>query len=67
MEELIDAITTAPIMAYPKFDEEFILHTDASKLGLGCVLYQRQGGKLRVIGYGSRTLEKSEQNYIFLT
>ena len=31
--------------------------------GLGAVLYQRQNGIIRVIGYGSRTLTPSEQNY----
>ena len=63
LDSLIEAVTTAPIMAYPDFNEEFILHTDASMLGLGCILYQKQEGKMRVIGYGSRTLDKAEANY----
>ena len=63
LESLIDAVTSAPIMAYPDFNKEFILHTDASTLGLGCILYQKQEGKMRVIGYGSRTLNKAESNY----
>lgn len=60
---LIDALTTPPVLAYPDFDLPFILHTDASDRGLGAVLYQRQAGKLRVIGYGSRTLTPTERNY----
>ena len=32
----------------------FVLHTNASTERLGAVLYQRQSGKMRVIGYGSR-------------
>lgn len=41
----------------------FILHTDASKQGLGEVFYQNQGGKMRVIIYGSHTLTPAEQRY----
>lgn len=52
-----------PVLAYSDFSLPFTLHTDASQKGLGAVLYQDQGGKLRVIGYGSRTLTPSEQNY----
>ena len=50
-------------MAYPNFDSPFILNCDASGLGLGAVLYQQQGDKLRVISYASRTLTEAEQNY----
>ncbi len=50
-------------MAYPDFEKPYVLHVDASEEGLGAVLYQRQGGKLRVVGYGSRTLTPAEKNY----
>ena len=50
-------------MAFPDFNIPYILHVDASHKGLGCVLYQRQGDKLRVIGYGSRTLVGAEKKY----
>ena len=63
IEKLIECVTQAPILAYPDFNEEFFLHTDASGLGLGAILYQRQNGKIRVIGYGSRTLKPAETNY----
>lgn len=63
LEQLITLLTNPPVLAYPDFTLPFTLHTDASDQGLGAVLYQRQNGKLRVIGYGSRTLTPSERNY----
>jgi len=63
LENLIDKITSTPVMAYPDFTLPFILTTDASKDGLGAVLYQKQDDITRVIAYGSRALTKAERNY----
>ena len=63
LDRLVEQLISPPIMAYPNFSDPFILHTDASEVGLGAVLYQRQNGSLRVIAYGSRTLSLSEKNY----
>ena len=63
VDELLEKLTTPPILAYPDFEKPFVLHTDASIQGLGCALFQVQDEKLRVIGYGSRTLNKSEAKY----
>ncbi len=63
LEQLVDLLITPPVLAYSDFNLPFTLHTDASDQGLGAVLYQRQNGKLRVIGYGSRTLTPAERNY----
>lgn len=63
LSKFIEMLTSPPILAYPDFDLPFVLHTDASNEGLGAVLYQRQAGKLRVIGFGSRTLTPAERNY----
>ncbi|KAI4882368.1 hypothetical protein NFI96_008891, partial [Prochilodus magdalenae] len=63
LQRIIDMLTSPPVLAYPDFALPFVLHTDASEQGLGAVLYQDQGGKLRVIGYGSRTLTAAERNY----
>ena len=63
MEYLNDCLNKPPIMAYPDFNSPFILHTDASELGLGAVLHQHQNGKPRVIAHGSRTLTPAEKGY----
>ena len=65
-DHLKEMLTTAPILAYPKFglDAEFVLEMDASKIGLGAVLSQQQSdGMLHPIAYGSRSLDPSESNY----
>ena len=61
-----EALTSAPILAYPKFGPEceFVLETDASYVGLGAVLSQSQDdGKLHPIAYASRSLDQHEKNY----
>lgn len=63
VSHIVDMLTSPPILAYPDFNLPFVLHTDASNEGLGAVLYQQQGNKLRVIAYGSRTLTPTEKNY----
>ena len=63
LDQLIDCLISPPVLAYPEFDKPYILHTDASQLGLGAVLYQEQSGVKRVISYASRTLTPSEKNY----
>ena len=40
-----------------------MLHVDASSKGLGCALYQKIDGEIKILGYGSRTLSKTEQKY----
>ena len=62
-EELIESLTSSPVMAYPDFTKPFKLHCDASGIGLGAILYQEQEGKLKTIGYASRSLLPSEKNY----
>lgn len=62
VSKFIEMLTNPPILAYPDFDLPFVLHT-ASNEGLGAVFYQRQAGKLHVIGFGSRTLTPAECSY----
>ena len=60
---IIQKLTSAPILGFADLASPFILHTDASNVGLGACLYQTQNGVMRVIAYASRGLSKSEQNY----
>ncbi|KAJ9561902.1 hypothetical protein OSB04_007062 [Centaurea solstitialis] len=58
-QTLKDCLTNAPILALPEGSEDFVVYSDASLLGLRCVLMQR--GK--VIAYASRQLKEYEKKY----
>ena len=58
-QELKRRLTSAPILTIPSGDEGFMVYTDASRKGFGCVLMQE--GK--VIAYASRQLKSYELNY----
>ncbi|KAF8770191.1 Retrovirus-related Pol polyprotein like [Argiope bruennichi] len=49
--KLKDALTSAPVLAYPEIGKQYILHTDASRECIGAVLSQEIDGKERVIAY----------------
>ena len=55
--------TTTPVLAYADFTRPFKLHTDASVLGLGTVLYQLHKSVGKVSNYASRFLNQSETKY----
>ena len=58
-QELKRRLTTAPVLTLPSGTEGFVVYSDASGKGLGCVLMQH--GK--VIAYASRQLKTHEVNY----
>lgn len=62
-EEIIQKLTTAPVLAFADPSKPYILHTDASSTGLGAVLYQEHDGKNKVVAYASRGLSRSESRY----
>ena len=58
-KELKGRLTLAPVLALPNGRDGFVVYSDASRQGLGCVLMQND----RVIAYASRQLKKHEENY----
>lgn len=61
--ELKGKLTTAPILRHfdPKLPLE--LHTDASDLGVGAALMQREEDRVLPVAYGSRRLSDAEKKY----
>ena len=60
-------LTHPPILRYPNFSREFLIHTDASGYGVGSVLSQKhiEDGEEKevVIAYASRHLNDVEKNW----
>ena len=52
-------MTIAPLLALPSRKNSYVVYSDASRQGLGCVLMQDG----RVIAYAFRQLKKHEKNY----
>ncbi|KAG7594056.1 Zinc finger CCHC-type superfamily [Arabidopsis thaliana x Arabidopsis arenosa] len=57
--ELKAMLTSAPVLVLPEEGKPYMVYTDASITGLGCVLMQKGS----VIAYASRQLRKHEGNY----
>ena len=63
-DDLRNKLTSTPVLAYPNFEQPFILDTDAINSGVGAVLSQvGNDGCEHVIAYGSRLLTKPERQY----
>ena len=58
-EQLKEMLAEAPVLTQSTPSKEYTLYSDASIIGLGCVLMQ--DGK--VVAYASRQLKPHEQNY----
>ena len=59
LEQLKEMLVEAPVLTQPTSGKEYTLYSDASGIGLGCVLMQ--DGK--VVAYASRQLKPHEQSY----
>ena len=55
---------SAPVLAYPDPNKEYLLKMDALKLGLGAVLSQKQpNGRYHSVAFRCRVLHGAEVNY----
>ena len=55
---------SAPILAYPDPNKEYLLETDTSKLGQRAILSQKQSdGKYHPVVFGSQALHGAKVNY----
>ena len=62
--DLKQAITSPDILlSHPRFDLEFEIHTDASRIGMGAMLAQNINGKLRQIRYVSKAFTETESRW----
>jgi hypothetical protein len=62
-EKLKEILCSDQVLAYPDFNSQFILTTDASKAAVAAILSQVQDGVQRPIAFASRQMNKAEQNY----
>ncbi|MCP3668747.1 MAG: hypothetical protein GY696_40735, partial [Gammaproteobacteria bacterium] len=61
---LKEAVTHAPVLAFPNPEEPYHLSCDASDTAVGAVLEQyNEAGEKHPVAFASRTLTKSERNY----
>ena len=57
-EQLKEMLVEAPVLTQPTSGKDYTLYSDASGIGLGCVLMQND----KVVAYASRQLKSHEQN-----
>jgi len=63
-QELKRRISTQPILRLPDVSQPFIVQTDASHVGIGAMLLQKDAtGKQRPVAFASRKLQPRESNY----
>lgn len=60
-EKMKNCVTTPPVLRFPDFEQQFIVHCDASQFCLGAQLSQMVGDKLHPIHYASHTLNISQR------
>ncbi|GJP82565.1 hypothetical protein CLOP_g12808, partial [Closterium sp. NIES-67] len=63
VEQLKQALTSAPVLILPDPEHDYVIETDASDQAVGAVLMQDQGNGLQPIAYLSKKLHGAELNY----
>ncbi|XP_059221494.1 uncharacterized protein LOC131996064 [Stomoxys calcitrans] len=62
--KLKEALVTSPVLTHPDFTRHFYVQCDASDLGIGAVLFQRDdSGGEHPIAYFSHKLTSAQRNY----
>lgn len=61
--EVEHLLTKAPVLHFPDFCKEFVIHVDASETGAGAFLAQKNGDDLNIIAYFSQRFNKSQRHY----
>lgn len=61
--DLKEALTSAPVLAYPVLNLPFSLDTDACDKSVGAILSQKENDQEKVIAYMSKSLNNHEQLY----
>ena len=63
-ESLKLKLMRAPVLSFPDFKKPFYIHCDASNLGVGAILKQKDDeNREKVIAYASRVLQPHERKY----
>ena len=62
-QDLKSFLTSAPLLAMPRDQGEWLVDVDASGKSLGAVCSQWQDGRYRVVEFASRTLSRAEESY----
>ena len=58
-DQLKKILVEAPVLTQPTPGRKYVMYSDASRIGVGCVLMQDGN----VVAYDSRQLKPHEQNY----
>ncbi|CAB1120736.1 unnamed protein product [Ectocarpus sp. CCAP 1310/34] len=61
--EVKKLLAAAPLLNFPDFSKEFVIHVDASNAGTGAFLAQEDGDDLKIIAYFSQRFNKSQLHY----